>query len=281
MAWFVNGFTVDPQGQTLILSGVSTNGPVSTIYTDQAGSAPVSLPATISAPTTFYVPEHGAYKLTITQVDGSDISPPPVLCSGRVFRTVYPMPSIAQLAADDTGSAVPVLPMDSGRWFRLPFATIGASWAGLGGGVISWIRFPIGKACSVDAMGIQVNTASASSLLRMGIYADSGGAPGALLKDYGTIDSSSTGYKSATAVTPLSVSVGYIWLCGAVEGTFGTNQYDTSVGLYSYQGSLTLGGNAASYTGSSYAGGGLPASAPAHPGFSVSNRGFAPWIKVA
>ena len=101
MAFYGNGFRLVTQGQTLVISAVSADGgQARTLYTDQLGASPVTLPLTVAADTTFYC-EHGSYSLTIALPDGTDVSRG-VLCTSRVIANVAPIPSGAQAAAIDS-----------------------------------------------------------------------------------------------------------------------------------------------------------------------------------
>lgn len=57
------------------------------------------------------------------------------------------------------------------------------------------------------------------SVVRMGVYADDGtGYPGALLVDAGTVDTTTTGVKTLTLGTALSLAAGRYWLAGVGQG---------------------------------------------------------------
>ncbi len=174
----------------------------------------------------------------------------------------------------------PIMPMDTGRWLRLPFVTTSASWSGVPAQTMGFLRFPIGKACSVDAMGVQVMTASAGALARLGIYSDVDGVPTTLLKDFGTIDASSTGYKTASS-TAVALEAGWVHLAVGLEGTHGTEQIEIISSAYAYTSPTTLGAGSSGYVGSGYTGGGLPSSASVLTSFAPSLRTFFPWLKVA
>lgn len=68
----------------------------------------------------------------------------------------------------------------------------------------------------LDRIGINVTTAAASGVVRLGVRADSNGYPGALLVDASTIDASTTGSKELTiSVTTTGIRV---WLCAVGQG---------------------------------------------------------------
>lgn len=67
----------------------------------------------------------------------------------------------------------------------------------------------VGRDCTIDTLSVSCTVnGSAGSLVRLGIRADNGGVPGTLLVDAGTVDTSTTGVKTATLGTPLAVTLG-------------------------------------------------------------------------
>lgn len=80
-----------------------------------------------------------------------------------------------------------------------------------------WTPFPVERDVTLDRIGVEITTAGASTVLRMGIYADDGGSPGSLVLDAGTVDASSTGWKEITISQALTA--GRVWLCLAAQGS--------------------------------------------------------------
>ena len=75
----------------------------------------------------------------------------------------------------------------------------------------------VGQTASWDRIGVNVTTAVAASVVRLGIYGDTGrGSPGVLTLDAGTIDSTSTGAKELTIA--LTLAPGLHWLVTASQG---------------------------------------------------------------
>lgn len=74
---------------------------------------------------------------------------------------------------------------------------------------------------TADRICLQVITAAASGLWRLGIYADAGTSyPGAVMLDAGTIDASTTGVKELTISTPTTLPIGVYWVAAKCEGAY-------------------------------------------------------------
>lgn len=88
--------------------------------------------------------------------------------------------------------------------------------------------FPVDKSCTADRIGMSVTTGgSAGALVRLGIYADANGRPGALVLDAGTIDGTSATYQELTISAALSP--GMYWLAAVCQVAFCT--WRVSAGL--------------------------------------------------
>jgi hypothetical protein len=87
----------------------------------------------------------------------------------------------------------------------------------LGRGVI--LPFTVSRNVT-PGFALEVTTAVASSLARAGIYADSGGQPGTLLADLGTIDTSTIGVKNWTNTQALTAGTQY-WIIVVPQGAAG------------------------------------------------------------
>jgi hypothetical protein len=100
----------------------------------------------------------------------------------------------------------------SGAYFGAPNVDSGnGAAAGVGYCVVAPIIIP--AAVSVDRIGIQITSATATALWRLGIYNDNGAMrPGSLLFDAGTVDASATGFKEITISQTLSA--GIYWTAG-------------------------------------------------------------------
>ena len=82
--------------------------------------------------------------------------------------------------------------------------------------VAMYTAFPVERAVTVDRIGLNISAGVSGSTVRLGIYGDTGGLPGTLLVDAGTINSASTGYMEISISTALTV--GRVWLCAVMQG---------------------------------------------------------------
>jgi parallel beta-helix repeat protein len=92
----------------------------------------------------------------------------------------------------------------------------------------------VSEPCTITVIGCNVTVAAAGSFVRMGIYADNGhGYPGALVanSDTGQIDASTTGNKTFTYGTPLTLAPGVYWLAGVSQGGTPTVNINSGQGM--------------------------------------------------
>lgn len=101
------------------------------------------------------------------------------------------------------------------------WSTVGGANATLAtnNGWVFWIPVSCGP-CSIDGLGIEVTTAIASSVTRLGIYTShpSRLEPYGLFYDAGTVASDSTGWKGITFASRSWLG-GWMWLAAAAQGT--------------------------------------------------------------
>lgn len=137
----------------------------------------------------------------------------------------YPDPgSLVQLIDEnirDLALAVEALHdvrMATGRYFRAPATTVPAtSWAGGPAvGTMSLYPMVVWRTGTIDRIGINVQTLSATGLARMGLYANNGGLPGALLVDGGTVACSTVGAKTVTVAQPVKYGQ-VVWVAIACQ----------------------------------------------------------------
>lgn len=87
-------------------------------------------------------------------------------------------------------------------------STVGQNWE-------QAVPFDVANTITIDRIGIEITTAFAAAVYRLGIRNDDGGYPGALLLDAGTIDASTTGFKEITISQLLSA--GKYWFTGTSQ----------------------------------------------------------------
>jgi hypothetical protein len=68
MGFPLPGVRVDPAGVSASVTIVDDTGVVATVFSDRLGQNPVSLPATITVPSTFYVPAAGTWTVNGTRI---------------------------------------------------------------------------------------------------------------------------------------------------------------------------------------------------------------------
>lgn len=108
--------------------------------------------------------------------------------------------------------------------------------------------FPLMRACTLDRIGLYIGTqGGAGEVVRMGIYEDSQGVPGALVLDAGTVAAATTGLKEVTISQALDITKRY-WLAFATQGASGTVARPRSILGTPYPVGLTVNG----FTGTSY-----------------------------
>lgn len=78
---------------------------------------------------------------------------------------------------------------------------------------VVFVPIVVVRPSTFDRVSIYVTTEEASTVVRFGMYEWEGGLPGALIQDYGTVDSDTTGMKTLTISQTLSR--GWYWLCVA------------------------------------------------------------------
>ena len=112
-------------------------------------------------------------------------------------------------------SYAPGVALMAGRWY--PKVVTDGAWT-MNNGQLTALPFIVNEAHTFVAIGINIGTAGTASSARLGVYADNGGTPGALLLDAGTVATTATG--AATIAISLALTPGTYWLaCVQVAGT--------------------------------------------------------------
>lgn len=113
----------------------------------------------------------------------------------------------------------------------LPYGPDGPiSVTSIGNGNMSLVPYRIESAHTWAGMSCHVTVAgSAGASYRLGIYADAGGQPGALVADLGTVVATATGIVTATGA--FTTPPGWYWLAQVLQGT--PSSAPTAVGFAS------------------------------------------------
>lgn len=146
--------------------------------------------------------------------------------------------------------------MTSGRWFVTSWGVPGSNGLSLNVPCLHPL-FPSVSGTITD-IAFEVTSASTSGFMRVGLYADSGGSPGALIADWGTVSTGTTGVKTITGLSQALVAGNLYWLCMVpqtstcnIRVTTGFNPY---VGSTAATPTLNAGSNFGAYAYGAMAG---------------------------
>ena len=110
----------------------------------------------------------------------------------------------------------------AGRYYRPAVGANSALAFALANGTEFAVPFFVSADDTFDRIAINVTVAGAAgSVIRLGIKKESGGAPGDLVLDAGTVDSTGTGAKTITISQ--SLTAGWYWLVAVGQGSPATN----------------------------------------------------------
>jgi hypothetical protein len=108
----------------------------------------------------------------------------------------------------------------SGNWYEAKYKSSIASTTITQYRAYLWPLF-ISESITIDRIGVECTTATASTTWRIGIYnSDSNGLPSTVLLDAGTVDTSTTGLKTITVSQTLSA--GLYFVAGSWQTGFNT-----------------------------------------------------------
>lgn len=141
--------------------------------------------------------------------------------TGPVVRVSSPVAGLssAPAPAPSAGGALGCIPI-SGRYYTPDGDTTTAGFSAAGD--IRAAPFHLSVPSTLYRIGAMVTTiGDAGSKVRLGVYTDSGGKPGALVVDAGQIAGDSAAAQEITLGTPLALAPGRYWLVAAGQ-TFST-----------------------------------------------------------
>lgn len=139
----------------------------------------------------------------------------------------------------------------AGQFTRVPQMSMNISSTALAGNTLWVVPFLLTAATSITKLGFMLwNNGAAGSVIRLGVYGDSNGYPGALLLDAGTVGATTgaNGLITTTLGTPLALSAGTYWAAvvgqgapatqpslihaGSITGVFLTSTMPNAFGAY-------------------------------------------------
>ncbi len=110
----------------------------------------------------------------------------------------------------------------SGHWYPLFSASlVDVDGGATARGRIWFVQFTVAKTRTFHAIGFHLHTGHAGTVVRLGIYSDTGTvAPHKLLHDFGTIATTATHSATNRIITiTVTLTPGRYWLCGVQQGT--------------------------------------------------------------
>jgi len=121
------------------------------------------------------------------------------------------------LGSGSGGTSTPgVFPTATNRWYTSPATISSATAVAMSANVIYYQPFNL-TGMPIDRIGINV-TAGSAGLCRLGIYTNANGAPGTLILDAGTVDTTSIALVEATIATTYLPGT-WVWLCAVFNAT--------------------------------------------------------------
>lgn len=120
----------------------------------------------------------------------------------------------AQTYTDLSALAFGVGRVNSGAWFTGAWTIPGGNGA-LVVNTLYAMPFLVGPSTAFDRIGCVATASVASSVVRLGVYLDAGGKPGALDADFGTVNTSGFGTKTLTIAKTYS---GLVWVAAVAQG---------------------------------------------------------------
>lgn len=177
----------------------------------------------------------------------------------------------------DAATPMPVLalPQAAGTYFSASIGAVNTSTIAQAANRLEFYPFIPARDLSIDELGVDVSTAVASSLARVGIYSDNAGQPNALLRGTADLNCATTGAK-AEVVTALALTKGTVyWLAVLASSTQTLRGLPTAAMLplgMNASGGAYLTTRRATQTYAS----GLPATAPA----TTLTNAIAPMVRM-
>jgi hypothetical protein len=171
-------------------------------------------------------------EFVVWDTSGSQVANVPLSAlDARFARNANNLSDLASAATARTNLGVlpatmvvpPINRATSNVYCSFPVSVGGQTTSTFTNGSLVFVPMMLAVGRTADRIGIEVTTAgtAAVSVHRLGIWADSGGVPGTLLVDAGTVATDSTGLKEVTISQALAANTLY-WLGVVQQGAPGT-----------------------------------------------------------
>jgi hypothetical protein len=143
-------------------------------------------------------------------------------------------------AAPTWESPLSICPVYSGKQRFIPYNTITTSSSFAG--AVYYTPYYTGNKHTVTTITIEVTTLAAASTVKLALYADNNGVPGALIESSGDISAATTGDKSYTFSSPRLLSNPVYWLAVQLSSSTIGVRVSASFPTLIYQGGNGTGG---------------------------------------
>lgn len=100
---------------------------------------------------------------------------------------------------------------------------------GLTNGNLYFVPFQIWQTTTWQKIGVDINATDATGAVRVGVYSDNNGVPGARLVDAGTVSTSASG--SVFVTTTITLTPGRYWSAIVLQGATGTPSTYEATGI--------------------------------------------------
>lgn len=211
-------------GLVVHLAGVESITGVKTFTADpvfNVGAIPQTAVASLVADLALKADESITLTAGIAMSGGGDLS------ANRTFDV--DLGQSATTAAEGRAPWFGTAPMPiSGRYVYTTYGATGTVVPGLDSARYS--PLPVWTGFTATSISVEVTTLQATSVVRLGLYADSGaGLPAALITDFGTVSAASTGVKTISPGGGIVFADRTLyWLCAVVQVAGGTAALRTS-----------------------------------------------------
>ena len=211
----VSQITIQPQGQVLSVTLTGPGSATEDFHLNASLSSAVTFPLTIGADTTLYTANDGNYTLSVKRLDGTELRGDVVRLAMDDPIVVAPQPSAAQVAA----SSVPEFIYRTGQsaWY-LPLGSTSTTTGTVTIDRMFCMPWRVPNTISIDRIGCEItSTGGAGSVVRLGVYRDDNGLPGALVVDAGAGVNGTSATVQSITISATELVRGNYWLAVAAQ----------------------------------------------------------------